>query len=162
MRGDARACAAHDVADRIAWQDGHMPLAFRISSAPAELDRERVHRWLSTDAYWAIGRPREVQDAAIDGSRNYGAYDEASGDQVAYARVVTDGVTFAWLCDVYVDPAVRGERVGLALVEHIVAELEAARVRRIVLVTGDAHGLYERFGFTPIGDPERWMVRLRS
>lgn len=139
-----------------------MPAAYRYSSDPAELDRERIHRWLSTDAYWAIGRAREVQDAAIDGSRNFGAYDEASGDQVAYARVVTDGVTFAWLCDVYVDPAVRGEGVGVALVERIVAELEAAGVRRTVLVTGDAHGLYERFGFAPIADPERWMVRLRS
>lgn len=139
-----------------------MPRTYRYSSDPAELDRERIHRWLSTDAYWAIGRAREVQDAAIDGSRNFGAYDDASGDQVAYARVVTDGVTFAWLCDVYVDPAVRGEGVGVALVERIVAELEAAGVRRMVLVTGDAHGLYERFGFTRIADPDRWMARVRS
>ncbi|WP_308799017.1 GNAT family N-acetyltransferase [Agromyces silvae] len=135
-----------------------MVLAFRISSDPADLDRERVHRWLSTDAYWAIGRPREVQDAAIDGSRNYGAYDEASGDQVAYARVVTDGVTFAWLCDVYVDRSVRGEGVGVALVGHVVTEIRALGVGRIVLATGDAHGLYERFGFAAIDAPERWMM----
>lgn len=135
-----------------------MSLAFRISSDVSELDRERVHQWLSTDAYWAIGRPRDVQDAAIDGSRNYGAFDDVSGDQVAYARVVTDGVTFAWLCDVYVDPAVRGEGVGVALVAHVVTEIRALGVGRIVLVTGDAHGLYERFGFEPIATPERWMM----
>ncbi|MDR5699661.1 GNAT family N-acetyltransferase [Agromyces aerolatus] len=135
-----------------------MPRTYRYSSDSAELDRELVHRWLSTDAYWAIGRAREIQDAAIDGSRNFGGYDEASGDQVAYARVVTDGVTFAWLCDVYVDPAVRGEGVGVALVEQVVTEIRALGVRRIVLVTGDAHGLYERFGFTAIDTPERWMV----
>jgi GNAT superfamily N-acetyltransferase len=139
-----------------------MPLALRFSSDPAELDRALVHRWLSTDAYWAIGRPREVQDAAIDGSRNYAAFDEATGAQVAYARVVTDAATFAWLCDVYVDPAVRGEGVGVALVEHLVADLEPLGLRRIALATGDAHGLYERFGFEPLSDPERWMVRTRA
>lgn len=139
-----------------------MPRSCRFSSDPADLDRALVHRWLSTDAYWAIGRAREVQDAAIDGSRNYGAFDEATGAQIAYARVVTDGATFAWLCDVYVDPSVRGEGVGVALVEHLVADLEPLGLRRIALATGDAHGLYERFGFTPLADPERWMVRTNS
>lgn len=136
-----------------------MARTYRFSSDPAELDRTLVHRWLSTDAYWAIGRAREVQDAAIDGSRNYGAFDEASARQVAYARVVTDGATFAWLCDVYVDPSVRGEGVGVALVEHVIADLEPLGLRRIALATGDAHGLYERFGFAPLADPEKWMVR---
>lgn len=139
-----------------------MALAFRISSDPAELDRELVHRWLSTDAYWAIGRSREVQDSAIDGSRNYGVYDEASGAQLAYARVVTDGATFAWLCDVYVAPSARGEGVGVALVEHLLADLEPLGLRRIALATGDAHGLYERFGFTALPNPEQWMVRARA
>jgi GNAT superfamily N-acetyltransferase len=136
-----------------------MARTYRFSSDPAELDRTLVHHWLSTDAYWAIGRAREVQDAAIDGSRNYGAFDEASARQVAYARVVTDGATFAWLCDVYVDPSVRGEGVGVALVEHVIADLEPLGLRRIALATGDAHGLYERFGFAPLADPEKWMVR---
>jgi GNAT superfamily N-acetyltransferase len=136
-----------------------MPRTYRFSSEAADLDRALVHRWLSTDAYWAIGRAREVQDAAIDGSRNYGAYEETSGTQVAYARVVTDAATFAWLCDVYVDPSVRGEGVGVALVEHLLADLEPLGLRRIALATGDAHGLYERFGFAPLGNPEQWMVR---
>jgi len=136
-----------------------MPAAYHFSADPADLDRALVHRWLSTDTYWAKGRPREVQDAAIDGSRNFGAYDEASGAQVAYARVVTDAATFAWLCDVYVDPAVRGHGVGLALVEFLLADLEPLGLRRIALATGDAHGMYERYGFAPLANPEQWMVR---
>ncbi|CAM5233861.1 hypothetical protein SAURM35S_04553 [Streptomyces aurantiogriseus] len=85
---------------------------YEISADPARIDAERVHRWLSTDAYWALGREREKQDRAIAGSLNFGVYDVASGEQVAYARVVTDRATFAWLCDVYVDPAVRGRVSG--------------------------------------------------
>ncbi|MGI9822795.1 GNAT family N-acetyltransferase [Agromyces sp. Marseille-Q5079] len=140
--------------------DGGMQPGYRLSTDPADLDRERVHRWLSTDAYWALGRPRERQDAAIDASRNYGVFDEASGDQVAYARVVTDGVTFAWLCDVYVDPSVRGNGVGVGLIEGVVADLEPLGLRRAMLATADAHGLYAKFGFEPLAEPARWMVRL--
>jgi len=137
-----------------------MQPGFRLSTDRDELDRERVHHWLSTDAYWALGRPRERQDAAIDGSRNYGVFDEASGEQVAYARVVTDGVTFAWLCDVYVDPSVRGKGVGIGLIEGVVADLEPLGLRRTMLATADAHGLYAKFGFEPLAEPARWMVRL--
>ncbi|WP_200921668.1 GNAT family N-acetyltransferase [Agromyces sp. Leaf222] len=137
-----------------------MQPGFRFSADPDDLDRERVHRWLSTDAYWALGRPRERQEAAIDGSRNYGVFDEASGAQVAYARVVTDGATFAWLCDVYVDPSARGNGVGVGLIEGVVADLEPLGLRRMMLATADAHGLYAKFGFEPIAEPARWMVRL--
>ena len=130
-----------------------------FSSDPAELDRACVHRWLSEHAYWALGRAQEVQDAAIDGSRNYGAYDATTGEQVGYARVVTDGATFAWLCDVIVDPGARGRGVGVGLVGFVIADLEPLGLKRIALATGDAHGLYERFGFTPLPKPEQWMLR---
>jgi GNAT superfamily N-acetyltransferase len=131
----------------------------RYSSDPADLDRERVHNWLSEHAYWALGRARETQDAAIDASRNYAAFDEASGEQLGYARVVTDGVTFAWLCDVIVAPGARGRGVGVGLVEFMLADLDPLGLKRIALATGDAHGLYERFGFEPLSNPEQWMVR---
>ncbi|WP_037670624.1 GNAT family N-acetyltransferase [Streptomyces griseus] len=131
---------------------------YEISTDPARVDVERVHRWLSTDAYWAIGRTREKQERAIAGSLNFGVYDTASGDQVAYARVVTDQATFAWLCDVYVDPSVRGKGIGTALVEAVRAHLLPYGLRRVLLATADAHGVYEKVGFRPLVEPDRWMA----
>ena len=139
-----------------------MDARFRFSDDPDDIDRERVHHWLSEQAYWALGRARDVQDAAIDASRNFAVIDTAAGAQVAYARVVTDGVTFAWLCDVFVDPEVRGEGVGIGLIEGVVAALEPLGLRRILLATADAHGLYEKFGFAALVQPERWMARLQG
>lgn len=132
---------------------------YEFSADPARVDRARVHRWLAEQSYWAKGRSREKQDAAIDGSWPYGVYEREGGRQVGFARVVTDGATFAWLADVFVDPDVRGQGVGVALVEGVLADLEPRGLRRVVLATADAHTLYERFGFTSLVDPERWMVR---
>ncbi len=132
--------------------------AFEFSADPDRLDVEHVHRLLAEHSYWARGRSRAVHDAAVAGSRNYGIYDTATGAQVAYARVVTDGATFAWLCDVIVDPAVRGRRLGVRLVEGVMADLEPLGLKRVMLKTADAHGLYRRFGFVDV-DAEGWMVR---
>ena len=132
---------------------------FDFSDDSSRIDRTRVHRWLSEESYWAKGRSRAVQDAAIDGSRNFGMYDAETGDQVAYARVITDGATFAWLCDVFVDTAVRGEGVGVALIDRLCRTLEPLGLSRIVLATADAHGLYEKYGFRELDQPERWMWR---
>ncbi|GAA1792747.1 GNAT family N-acetyltransferase [Agromyces lapidis] len=137
-----------------------MPRELDFSTDPDRLDRELVHRWLSEHAYWALGRPRATQDAAIDGSMNFGVYDLDSGVQLAYARVVTDGVTFGWLCDVIVDPALRGERLGVSLVEFVLATLDPLGLKRVLLITGDAHGLYEKFGFAPIDRADDWMSRV--
>ncbi|GAA4927042.1 GNAT family N-acetyltransferase [Streptomyces coeruleoprunus] len=131
---------------------------YTISTDPDRLDRARIHHWLSTDAYWALGRSRERQDRAIDGSLNFGAYDGASGDIVAYARVVTDRATFAWLCDVYVDRAARGKGLGTALVEAVRDHLAPLGLKRIMLATEDAHGVYEKVGFRPLEAPGRWMA----
>ena len=124
-----------------------------FSADRARVDRARVHRWLSEQSYWARGRTRAAQDAAIDGSRVYGVYDDESGEQLAFARVVTDAVTFAWLCDA------RGRGIGNLLVAGVVADLEPLGMRRITLATADAHGLYAQFGFAPLPTPERWMTR---
>jgi GNAT superfamily N-acetyltransferase len=131
----------------------------RISDDPAELDRDRVFQWISGESYWAKGVSREKQERAIDNSWCFGAYDAASGEQLGIARVVTDRATFAWLCDVFVDESARGRGVGKKLMAAIVAALEPLGLRRMLLATADAHGLYAQYGFEPMTSPERWMVR---
>ncbi|MFF5362278.1 GNAT family N-acetyltransferase [Streptomyces scabiei] len=135
-----------------------LPGGYEMSDDPARLDVARVHHWLSTDAYWALGRPREKLERAIGGSLNLGVYEEGSGQQVAYARVVTDRATFAWLCDVYVDPSVRGKGLGTAMVAAVRDHLEPYGLRRILLATHDAHGVYAKLGFQPLAEPDRWMA----
>ncbi|WP_055587510.1 GNAT family N-acetyltransferase [Streptacidiphilus griseoplanus] len=134
-----------------------IPAGYGIDTDPARIDRVLVHRWLSTDAYWALGRSPETMDRAVDASLNFGAYD-GSGTQCGYARVVTDLATFAWLCDVYVDRAHRGRGLGQALAAAVRDHLAPYGLRRVLLATGDAHGVYERVGFRPLADPQRWMV----
>ena len=130
---------------------------YEMSTDPGRLDLDAVHRWLSTDAYWALGRSRETVERAVAGSVNFGAYD-GDGRQAGYARVVTDLATFAWLCDVYVDPAHRARGLGTWLVTAVHDHLAPYRLRRVMLATGDAHALYEKVGFGPLPDPQRFMV----
>jgi GNAT superfamily N-acetyltransferase len=135
---------------------------YRFSADLDEMDRNLTHRWLSEQSYWAKGRPRDVHERAMDASRNFGMFDTATGAQVAFARVITDGATFAWLADVFVDESVRGRGVGIALMEGIMATLEPLRMKRMGLVTSDAHGLYAKFGFTPLADAGTHMERMLS
>ena len=130
----------------------------KVSTDPSLLDVARIHRWLSEDAYWALGRTREVVERSIEHSLNFGAYDD-SGAQVGYARVVTDHATFAWLCDVFVSPDRRGDGVGTALLDAVTAHLAGCRLSRTLLATADAHALYERYGFAPLRHPRRFMAR---
>ena len=130
---------------------------YEISTDPQRLDVARVHKWLSEDAYWALGRSLDKQRQAIANSLNFGVY-APSGEQVAYARVVTDRATFAWLCDVYVDPAVRGIGIGTRLVAAVLEHLAPYGLKRVTLATEDAHGLYAKVGFGPLPDPRHWMV----
>ncbi|MFC1440634.1 GNAT family N-acetyltransferase [Streptacidiphilus sp. N1-10] len=138
--------------------DGGLPDGYEISTDPARLDAALIHRWLSQDAYWALGRVREKQDAAIAGSLNFGVYDLASGAQVGYARVVTDRATFAWLCDVYISREVRGKGLGTALADAVRDEMAPYGIRRILLATADAHAVYAKVGFEPLAEPGKWMA----
>jgi len=131
---------------------------YLISDDPARLDTDAIHGWLSTRSYWAEGRTRATVETSVRNSLNLGAYD-ASGALVGAARVVTDGATFAWLCDVFVVEAHRGAGLGAALVEAAVEHPEVRDVKRFVLATADAHDLYRKFGFTELERPERWMMR---
>ncbi|UIN31764.1 GNAT family N-acetyltransferase [Microbacterium binotii] len=131
--------------------------AYEIDTDRERIDLERVHRWLSTDAFWALGRSFDVVQRAAAASVNFGVYDPA-GAQVGYARVVTDGVTFGWLCDVYVAPEVRGLGLGKALAAAVVDATRPLGLKRLMLSTLDAHELYARVGFAPFPDPDRLMV----
>jgi GNAT superfamily N-acetyltransferase len=133
---------------------------YSFTDDPAAMDRTVVHAWLSERSYWAEGRTRAVNDAAMDASLTFGVFDTHSGAQVAYARVITDGVTFAWLCDVFVVEDARGAGVGVGLMAGVAAVLEPMNLKRTALVTADAHGLYEKFGFAPLASPEMWMARM--
>ncbi|MFC9324229.1 GNAT family N-acetyltransferase [Kitasatospora sp. NPDC057015] len=139
-----------------------LPGGYEISTDPARLDVALVHRWLSEDAYWALGRSREKQETAIAGSLNFGVHDGASGAQVGYARVITDRATFAYLCDVYIAPAARGKGLGTAMVTAIRDHLAPFGLRRILLATADAHEVYARAGFVPLPAPEWWMAILNE
>nr|WP_216645590.1 GNAT family N-acetyltransferase [Isoptericola halotolerans] len=135
------------------------PVTDEFSADPARLDHARVHQLLSEHAYWAAGRTRATQDAAIAASRNYGIY-TATGEQIAYARAVTDGVTFAWLADVIVDPAHRGRGLGTRLVDGALADLDTLGLKRVLLKAApEARGVYLRAGFTGLDEPEAWLQR---
>lgn len=132
-------------------------MALEISTDAARLDVDTVHTWLSTDAYWALGRPREVVETSISNSLCFGAYDD--GELVGFARLVTDRATFAWLCDVYVAPAHRGRGVGTALMDAIDKELVGRHIKRALLVTTSSPGLYERYGYHAVNGGGTMMGR---
>jgi GNAT superfamily N-acetyltransferase len=127
-----------------------------VDTDPARLDLDRVHAWLAA-SYWSPGVAREVVERSIRGSIPFGAYED--GVQVGFARVVTDRATFAWVADVVVAPEARGKGVGKAIMGAIVAHPELQGLRRMVLATRDAHGLYAQFGFEQLWNVERWMGR---
>jgi GNAT superfamily N-acetyltransferase len=131
------------------------PLGYVVSDAPARIDLEFVHHWLSTESYWALGRPRQVTEAALAASVNLSLLDP-SDTQVGFCRWVTDRATFAWLCDVFVAGDHQGKGAGTFLVGTAV-EHESVRGLRLFLGTKDAHGLYRKFGFTDLAAPERYM-----
>ena len=140
---------APEAHDEVAARDG-----YEISTDPARLDRDAVCGFL-TGSYWARGIPRDLLDRAIDRSLSFGVY-APDGSQAGYARVVTDGETFAWIGDLFVLEPHRGRGLGKWLVETILAHDEVANLRKIVLATADAHGLYARFGFEA-ADSRRMM-----
>jgi GNAT superfamily N-acetyltransferase len=125
-----------------------------VSTDRGRLDLAAVHRFLSA-SYWAPGLPLDVLTRAVAGSLCFGVYHGL--EQVGFARVVTDQATFAYLCDVFVREGHRGRGLGRWLMEVVTAHPSLQGLRRFVLVTRDAHGLYERFGFRPLARPEGHM-----
>ena len=133
------------------------PDGYFVSDDPSLIDGALVHRWISGDSYWAAGRPAAVMTRAIEHSLCIGLY-TAAGYQAGFARLVTDQATFAWLCDVYVDPAHRGRGLGAFLVEHATGHPAVAGVRQ-VLMAEPGRTLYRRLGYGDLAKTERWLER---
>lgn len=127
---------------------------FTISTDAARLDLKLIHDFLTT-SYWAAGVPADVVARSIEHSLSFGVY---HGDrQVGFARVITDRATFAYLADVFIIEAYRGQGLAKWLVEVVVAHPDLEGLRRWMLATRDAHTLYGKVGFTGLKAPERWM-----
>lgn len=154
MRGEHGALAVTDLALRRELLAG-----YELDTDRSRLDLERVHRWLSTDAYWAMGRSMDVLRRAVEGSASFGVY-APDGAQVGFARLITDGATFGWLCDVYIDRAARGLGLGTALANAIVDAVEPMGLKRLMLITADAHEVYATAGFVVAPNPEQLMARI--
>lgn len=133
-------------------------MTFRLSTDPADVDVDVVTTFLHDEAYWSLGRPRAVVERSLAASRLYTLVAE-DGTMAAFARVVTDGVTFGWICDLFVVAAHRGQGLGHHLVEAIVADPDLAGMKRLLLATADAHGVYADVGFVPLLDSTLWMER---
>jgi GNAT superfamily N-acetyltransferase len=128
---------------------------FLLSTDRAKIDLEVVHDFL-TNCYWCKGVPREIVARSIEHSLCFGIYD-GSGRQVGFARVISDFATIAYLGDVFVLEAYRGRGLSQWLMECSTQHPALQGLRRWILLTRDAHGLYEKFGFTPLSAPDRYM-----
>ena len=128
---------------------------FTISTDPSKLDVDAIHRFLSTEAYWCLNIPKEKVQLSIEHSLCFGVY--LQGKQIGFARVISDYSTIAYLGDVYVLDAYRGQGISKWLMETIMSHPNLQGLRRWILLTGDAHGLYRQFGWTELADPSKWM-----
>ena len=128
---------------------------YTISTDKSRLDVDMIHRYLSEEAYWSRNIPRDLVERSIDNSICFGAYD--GHKQVGFARVVSDCATFGYIGDVFVLPPHRGRGVSRQIMQAIREHPDLQRLRRWHLVTTDAHGLYEQFGFRKLTKPERHM-----
>lgn len=133
--------------------------SFYISTDKSLLDIEIIHHYLSLDSYWAKGRSKETIKKSIRHSLCFGIYDHTH-KQVGFARVVSDYAVFAWLLDVFVLENYQGKSLGKQLIHAIVTHQDLQGLKRWGLGTKDAHGLYEKFGFKPLSEPDKMMERL--
>lgn len=134
------------------WEQGE----YTISTERGRLDMDVIQGFLS-GSYWAAGIPRAVVERSIEHSLPFGVYHGTR--QVGFARVISDYTTFAYIGDVFVIEEYRGRGLSKWLVEMIVGHPELQGLRRWILMTRDAHGLYQKVGFTPSHTPERLMER---
>ena len=128
---------------------------FTVSTDPSRLDLPWIHDYLTNEAYWAKGIPFPVFQKSVENALCFGVYHQSK--QVGFGRVISDYATFAYLADVFIDEAYRGRGLGKWLVECVRSDPELQGLRRWMLITSDAHGLYRQFGFSPVEHPEKMM-----
>lgn len=134
---------------------------YTISTDKSKLDVGMIHHFLYTTAHWAIGRPMSIVRKSIENSICFGVYD--AGVQVGFARVVTDGATVGWICDMFVLQSHRSLGLGKWLVECMMKHPDVKGLRRILLNTRDAHDLYLKYAsFRPLLAPETWLERFNE
>ena len=130
---------------------------FLITTDKSKLDLNVIHNFLANESYWSKNIPFEIVKTATENSLNFGLF--FKDNQIGYARVVTDFATTAYLADVFVLKEFRGNGLSKWLMEIIMSHPELQGLRRWILATKDAHGLYKQFGWKSIANPERWMEK---
>ncbi len=135
------------------WQHGE----YTISTDRNRLQIDVIHKYLSEESYWARVRTLKQTETAIKNSLPFGVY--KGENQVGFARVVTDYATFAYLGDVFILPEYQGSGLGKTLMKAIVEHPDLQNLRRWILATKDAHTLYEKYEFSALRHPERWMEK---
>lgn len=132
---------------------------FSVSTDPERLDLDVIHGFLH-HSYWSPGIPRETVVTAVRNSLCFGLYDQQR--QIGFARVITDYTTIAYLADVFILPHYRGQGLASWLIECVVQCPNLRQIRKFLLATRDAHGLYEKVGFEVVSHPERLMNRCQT
>jgi GNAT superfamily N-acetyltransferase len=135
------------------WQNGE----FTISTDENLLQIDVIQKFLTEDSYWAKTRTKEQTETAIKKSLPFGVY--KGENLIGFARVVTDYATFAYLGDVFILDSFRGQGLSKWLMETIINHPDLQGFRRWILATKDAHTLYEKYGFTELKHPTRWMEK---
>jgi N-acetylglutamate synthase-like GNAT family acetyltransferase len=133
---------------------------YEISTDTHRLNVEVIHNFLAEESYWSPGIPRAIVERAMQNSLCFGVYHRAA--QVGFARVVSDKSTFALLADLFILSAHRGKGLSKWLMRCVVGHEDLQGLRRLLLLTSDAHGLYRQFGFKELGNPSRFMEVLRQ
>ena len=128
---------------------------YTISTDKSRLDLAFVHKFLSTEAYWCLNIPIDTVRRCVEHSLCFGVY--FGEQQVGFARIISDYATIAYLGDVFVVPEHRGKGLSKRLIEEIMAHPDLQGLRRWILLTGDAHGLYQQFGWKPVARPDLYM-----
>lgn len=136
------------------WRNG----AVLLTTDPKRISLEDVERFLR-QSYWAGDRSREKIAMTLERSLCFSLIDENTDATIGFARAVTDGADFAWLCDVWIEPGYRGRGFGDWMIASILTHPDLTGLRRIILATSSAHGLYERHGFVTLAQPQLWMER---